>query len=120
MKLHPLTPLLAPPLWGFSAGGQFNYEMNAAFPERIGAFVVNKGGIYYTALCSERARRNPGLFFIGMKDDQWRQDIVKGLVQVNRRGGADWQFVAEDCAHEEHDSEAVSQAWFEKLLKEGV
>jgi pimeloyl-ACP methyl ester carboxylesterase len=32
-----------------SAGGQFNYEFAAWKPDRVAAFVVNKGGIYYTA-----------------------------------------------------------------------
>ncbi|HVX41933.1 MAG TPA: hypothetical protein VHB25_20395, partial [Gemmatimonadaceae bacterium] len=41
------APLL---LWGMSAGGQFDYEFAAWKPERVLAFVVNKGGIYYTAL----------------------------------------------------------------------
>src|SRR5262249_13465445 len=48
------APLL---LWGMSAGGEFNYEFAAWKPERVVAFVVNKGGIYYTALTS-RASRN--------------------------------------------------------------
>jgi pimeloyl-ACP methyl ester carboxylesterase len=108
------VPLL---LWGHSAGGQFNYEMNASFPERVGAFVVNKGGIYYTALQSVRARQNPGLFFIGKKDDAWRQLVVKGLLSVNNRGGADWQLVEEECAHGEGQSERISQGWFEDILR---
>ena len=33
-------------MWGMSAGGQFNYEFAAWRPERVAAFVVNKGGIY--------------------------------------------------------------------------
>ena len=37
-------------LWGMSAGGQFNYEFTAWKPERVVAFVVNKGGIYFSAL----------------------------------------------------------------------
>lgn len=107
-------PLL---LYGFSAGGQFNYEMNASYPRRVGAFVVNKGGIYYTALVPELARMTPGLFFTGKKDSQWRQDIVKGLISVNRRGGCKWFLVQEDCAHAEHNSERMSRTFFEKILK---
>ena len=103
-------------LWGFSAGGQFNYEMNAAFPERVGAFVVNKGGIYYTALCSPMARKTPGLFFVGAKDDQWRQDVVRGLVQVNQRGGAQWKLVVENCAHQPGESEEKGMKFFEGVL----
>ena len=33
--------------------------------ERVVAFVVNKGGIYYTALTSKAARDVPGMLFIG-------------------------------------------------------
>lgn len=117
LKLPALdrVPLL---LWGFSAGGQFNYEMNAAFPERVGAFVVNKGGIYYTALVSALARQTPGLFFIGTRDDTWRQDVVKGLVAVNRRGGARWRLIPENVGHDEGASEATSQQFFGQVLKE--
>lgn len=106
-------PLL---LWGFSAGGQFNYEMNASFPERVGAFVVNKGGIYYTALCSTPARTNPGLFFIGSKDAKFRQEIVTGLVGLNGRAGSNWLLVTEDCAHEIHQSVELSKRFFTKVL----
>src|SRR5882672_10020734 len=44
---YPPLPLL---LWGFSAGGEFNYEMACWAPKRVAAFVVNKGGIYYSGL----------------------------------------------------------------------
>jgi len=39
-----------------SAGGEFNYEFTAWMPERIVAFVANKGGVYYTALFQDVAR----------------------------------------------------------------
>ena len=47
-------------LWGMSAGGEFNYEFVCWKPERVVAFVVNKGNIYYTALASKEARSVPG------------------------------------------------------------
>ena len=59
------APLL---LWGMSAGGQFNYEFVAWKPERVAAFIVNKGGIYYSALLSKAAREVPGFLFVGEKD----------------------------------------------------
>src|SRR5205807_7178419 len=34
------APLL---LWGMSAGGEFNYEFTVWKPERVAAFIVNKG-----------------------------------------------------------------------------
>ena len=59
------APLL---LWGMSAGGEFNYEFTAWKPERVAAFVVNKGGIYFSALLPAAARRVPGLLFVGKED----------------------------------------------------
>jgi poly(3-hydroxybutyrate) depolymerase len=59
------APLL---LWGMSAGGQFNYEFTAWKPDRVVGFVVNKGGIYFSALLSAAARRVPGFLFIGEDD----------------------------------------------------
>src|SRR5262249_20079141 len=81
------APLL---LWGMSAGGQFNYEFVAWKPERVVAFVVNKGGIYYSALLSRAAREVPGLLFVGEKDLDSRISTIAGIFAVNRRGGALW------------------------------
>src|SRR5256885_9095109 len=47
------APLL---LWGMSAGGEFNYEFVAWKPERVAAFVVNKGGIYRRGVAHAVAR----------------------------------------------------------------
>ena len=86
------APLL---LWGMSAGGEFNYEFVAWKPERVLAFVVNKGNVYYTALASEAARRVPGLLFTGEKDLEYRIQAVSGLFGINRRGGALWALTQE-------------------------
>ena len=69
---------------------QFNYEFVAWKPERVAAFVVNKGGIYYTALAPKAAREVPGLLFIGEKDLDSRINMISGLAALNRRGGALW------------------------------
>ncbi|HXD23452.1 MAG TPA: hypothetical protein VN613_08835, partial [Gemmatimonadaceae bacterium] len=66
-------------LWGMSAGGQFNYEFTAWKPGRVAAFVVNKGGIYYSALLSPEARAVPGILFIGGKDLESRIWTISGL-----------------------------------------
>jgi hypothetical protein len=85
------APLL---LWGFSAGGEFNYEFTAWKPERVAAFVVNKGGIYFSALLPA-ARRVPGLLFVGEQDLESRKRIISGLFALNRRAGALWAFAEE-------------------------
>lgn len=114
---HPevaTAPLL---LWGMSAGGQFNYEFVAWKPERVAAFIVNKGGIYYNALLSKEARAVPGLLFVGGADLQSRIDTIMGLFAVNRRGGAVWALVVEPGAgHVVGASKDLGALLFEEVL----
>ncbi len=108
------APLL---LWGMSAGGEFNYEFVNWKPERVAAFVVNKGGIYYTALASRAARNVPGILFIGGKDLDSRITTISGLSAVNRRGGALWALAEEPgAAHIVGRSRDVAMALFEDVL----
>jgi len=114
---HPeiaTAPLL---LWGMSAGGQFNYEFVAWKPERVLAFVVNKGGIYYTALAPRASRSVPGVLFIGEKDLWSRNDTIAGLFAVNRRAGALWALAEEPgAAHIVGRSREVAMVFFEDVL----
>ncbi|HET9132136.1 MAG TPA: hypothetical protein VFO86_14365, partial [Terriglobia bacterium] len=108
------APLL---LWGMSAGGEFNYEFVAWKPERVAAFVVNKGGIYYTALTSRQSRNVPGILFTGGKDLQSRINTITGLFEVNRRGGALWALAEEPgVAHVVGESIDVARIFFEDVL----
>ncbi len=109
------APLL---LWGMSAGGQFNYELVAWKPARVAAFVVNKGGIYYSALVSRAARSVPGLLFVGGKDLWSRNNTIAGLFAVNRRAGALWAFAEEPgAAHVVGRSRDVAMPFFEDVLR---
>jgi dienelactone hydrolase len=108
------APLL---LWGMSAGGQFNYEFVAWRPERVLAFVVNKGGIYYSALLPQAARKVPGILFTGGKDLEFRTNTIKGLFAVNRRAGALWALADEpEAAHVVGRSRDVALVFFEDVL----
>ena len=108
------APLL---MWGMSAGGQFNYEFVAWKPERVAAFVVNKGGIYYSALLPKAARAVPGLLFVGGADLQSRIDTIAGLFAVNRRGGAVWALVVEPgLGHAVGSSKELGALLFEEVL----
>ncbi len=103
--------------WGMSAGGQFNYEFAAWKPERVAAFVVNKGGIYYTALTSRATRDVPALLFIGGKDLDSRINIVTGLFSLNRRGGALWALSEEPgAAHIVGRSRDMAIIFFDDVL----
>jgi len=114
---HPelaTAPLL---LWGMSAGGQFNYEFVAWKPERVGAFVVNKGGIYYSALLSRASRQVPGMLFVGGKDLESRTQTITGLFAVNRRGGALWALAEEpSAAHVVGRSRELALMFYEDVL----
>jgi poly(3-hydroxybutyrate) depolymerase len=108
------APLL---LWGMSAGGQFNYEFVVWKPERVLAFVVNKGGIYYTALAPRAARSVPGMLFTGEKDLWSRNDTIAGIFAVNRRAGALWALAEEPgAAHVVGRSRDVATVFFEDVL----
>jgi dienelactone hydrolase len=108
------APLL---MWGMSAGGQFNYEFVAWKPERVAAFVVNKGGIYYSALLPKAARAVPGLLFVGGADVKSRIDTIAGLFAVNRRGGAVWALVVEPgVGHAVGASRDLGALLFEEVL----
>jgi poly(3-hydroxybutyrate) depolymerase len=109
------APLL---MWGMSAGGQFNYEFVAWKPERVMAFAVNKGGIYYSALLSRAARAVPGILFIGGRDLAFRNHTITGLFAVNRRGGALWALAEEPGAgHVIGRSRDVSIVFFDEVLR---
>lgn len=104
-------------LWGMSAGGEFDYEFVAWKPERVLAFVVNKGGIYYTALAPLGARNTPGLLFIGGKDLDSRVQMITGLFAVNRRAGALWALTEEpSAAHVVGRSRDLGIMFFEDVL----
>jgi len=104
-------------LWGMSAGGQINYELVAWKPERVAAFVVNKGGIYYSALVSSAAREVPGILFVGGKDLEFRTNTIAGLFAVNRRAGALWALAEEPAAgHIVGRSRDMTLRFFEDII----
>jgi poly(3-hydroxybutyrate) depolymerase len=104
-------------LWGMSAGGEFNYEFVCWKPERVVAFVVNKGNIYYTALAPKAARSVPGILFTGGKDLEFRTSTIAGLFAMNRRGGALWALAEEpSAAHVVGRSRDVALVLFEDVL----
>ena len=114
---HPEVATVPLFMWGMSAGGQFNYEFVAWKPDRVGAFIVNKGGIYYTALLPKAARAVPGMLFVGGADLQSRVETISGLFAVNRRGGAIWALVVEPGAgHVVGASKDLGALLFEEVL----
>jgi pimeloyl-ACP methyl ester carboxylesterase len=114
---HSEVDTLSLLLWGHSAGGQFNYEFACWKPARVLAFVVNKGGVYYTHAAPLATRQVPGLFFIGEKDLEFRKMSVYGIYAVNRRARALWTLAVEpDTGHEEGKTRQLALAFFEAIL----
>lgn len=108
------VPLL---LWGHSAGGQFNYEFVCWRPERVKAFVVNKGGYYFTHLAPPAAWAVPGILFIGLKDEAFRIHSLRGIAAVNIRAGACWTLVeAADEGHEPGRTRDLAADFFARVL----
>jgi hypothetical protein len=104
-------------MWGHSAGGQFNYEFACWNPKKVIAFVVNKGGIYYTAMASKETRSVPGILFTGEKDLDARKDIIKGLFSMNRRAGALWIYAPEpESGHEIGQTEKLARVFFDEII----
>jgi dienelactone hydrolase len=98
---HPEAAVAPLILWGHSAGGEFNYEFACWKPARVLAFVVNKGGYYFTHLAPAATRAVPGLFFLGGKDLEFRGQSIRGIVAVNTQAGAAWKLIVEpDEGHE--------------------
>ncbi len=105
-------------LWGMSAGGEFNYEFALWRPDRVAGFVVNKGGIYYSALASGDARKVPGLFFTGTDDLAFRNDIIRGIFSINRRAHALWALIEQDgVAHEVAGSDLIAAQFYRDVLE---
>ena len=114
---HPevaTSPLL---LWGLSAGGEFNYEFACWKPNSVQAFVVNKGGYYFTHLAPDATRALPGLFFIGGKDEEFRIQSIQGIFAVNHHAGANWKLIIEpDYAHELGKSRELALEFFDEVI----
>ena len=108
------APLL---LWGHSAGGEFNYEFACWKPDRVLAFVVNKGGYYFTHLAPRATRELPGIFFIGAKDKEFRNKSIEGIFALNRQAGAVWTLVIEpEAGHELGKTPQLAFDFFEEVL----
>jgi len=105
-------------LWGMSAGGEINHEIASWIPERVIAYVVNKGGYYYSSVPPEATRQTPGIYFIGLTDLPSRNNMIKGMYLTNRRAGALWTLAEEKgVAHEVAGSRDLAVLFYEEVMK---
>ena len=114
---HPELATAPLVLWGMSAGGEVNYEIAAWIPDRVAAFIVNKGNFYYTGVASKATRNIPALLFVGESDLQYRITAVTGIWAMNRRPGALWALVQEpNTPHAVGRSDVMSRMFFDDVL----
>lgn len=101
-------------MWGHSAGGEFNYEFACWAPSLVAAFVVNKGGIYYTGLAPTETRAIPAAFFTGGKDAEYRRTAVRSIYYMGAVSGAKpWTLWNEpDAHHEVGQSRRIAETLF--------
>lgn len=81
---------------GFSNGGQMAYGLNVLAPERVIAFVANKGGYYNDSTPSLASLATPGILIAGETDTNSRRNAIEGLFNNNRPLGALWAWVEEE------------------------
>lgn len=116
---HPEAASAKLLLWGHSAGGEFNFEFACWKPDRVSAFVVNKGGYYFTHLAPAAARKVPGIFFVGGKDEEFRIQSIRGIFAINERAGAIWKLtILPEEGHEEGTTRNLTVEFFESVLRQ--
>ena len=109
------APLL---LYGESAGGQFNYDFTLWKPERVMAFVVNKGGYYNQDEHGSRMCATPGLFFLGTTDSELRINAITAIWTAGRHLGALWALAPQpNSGHDFSRTPPMAQAFFDAVLK---
>lgn len=103
-------------LWGHSAGGQFNFNFANWKPERVAAFVVNKGA-YYGETISPAVRKVPALWILGEKDTEIRVKNITSKYEGGRKRGALWALVPEpNEGHGIGRSRDIGMVFLEEVL----
>ena len=115
---HPEVATARLALYGESAGGQFDYNFVLWKPERVICFVVNKGGYYDQSGSQPRSRAVPGLFILGLKDEDYRVTAINGIWNEGRGRGALWALARQpNSGHEFSRTGALARAFFDPVLK---
>ncbi len=113
---HPELNTVPLVLWGHSAGGQYNYNFVSWKPQRVAAFIVNKGG-YYSGSPNAQSRKVPGLFFLGQKDSELRINSITDIYTKGRKLGALWALAPEpNAGHEPGHTPEMADAFFRAVL----
>lgn len=115
---HPELENAPLAMWGFSAGGQFNYQFACWKPERVITFIAIKGG-YYISEPNSEALKIPALWFTGQYDLQRRKDAVDELLNKNIKKEPLWCLANEpDSEHEIGKTDVLAIPWLKEVIKQ--
>lgn len=115
---HPEIEHAPLAMWGFSAGGQFNYHFACWKPERVITFVAVKGG-YYLSEPNNEALKIPALFFTGENDLQRRIDAAQELFNKNIKAEPLWCLANEaNSGHEIGKTDELAIPWLNEAIKQ--
>lgn len=113
---HPEIADASIALWGHSAGGQFNFNFANWKPERVVAFIANKGG-YYGDTIAPATRKIPALWILGEKDTELRVKNITAKFEDGRKRGALWALVPEpNEGHGLGRSKDIGMVFIEEVL----
>ena len=114
---HPEVANLPFILAGWSGGGQIANGINTKIPERVIAFIANKGS-NYLAPSSAASLKTPSILVAGQLDGQANRDGITNLFQNNRPSGALWADAFEwNTGHNEGNVDGVFFTFFDHAIR---
>ena len=114
---HPEVAHLPFVLAGWSGGGQMANGINTKIPERVIAFIANKGS-NYLAPSSAASLKTPSILVAGQLDGQTNRDGITNLFQNNRPSGALWADAFEwNTGHAEGNVDGVFFTFFDHAIR---
>ncbi|MCC5841282.1 MAG: DUF2341 domain-containing protein [Opitutales bacterium] len=112
LELHH-APVL---YWGHSMGGQQAYGMARRIPDRMIAFIVNKGANYVKEAGVD-PWHIPALIMAGENDSDLRRNNIRNLYLEGRAEGAPWVWMEEyRQGHGVGNSMHIAFGYFEEIL----
>ena len=115
---HPEVANLPFVLTGWSGGGQIAYGINTKIPERVIAFIVNKGANYVPEPPSAAALKTPSIFVGGQFDVGAGRTGILDRFEANRPRGALWALALEqNTGHSEGNVDGMFYTLFDHAIR---
>jgi len=115
---HPEVTNLPFVLGGWSGGGQIAHGINTKIPERVIAFITNKGGNYIQPPLAAAALKTPSIGVAGQTDGPANRAAVKNNFESNRPLGALWANAFEwNTDHHEGNVDGVFFTFFDHAIR---